>query len=328
MPEVIGRGRWADLDRLSVSRAVSAANRDEARAKLRPPTLNRICPSARSIKIRFTPPVGQFPTNPSICRHRGELWCVMRAVNYELLANRQYTVRDPCGVVRTANYLGRLLPDGEFVNPTLIRDLDPAPRKKSRIVGYEDIRLASIKGRSGDVLAGSATVCDRDLGERRRIVRLHLDALGNVKRADVQQTNQPHEKNWMPFSVDGKFTWIYSLDPTAILPGPLRACPLALDHLRGGAAMAFGRGYLCVTHEVIDKPEGRIYLHRFVKLDKKFYVTAVSPSWVFAHHGIEFGAGIARDGADLVLSYGFEDREARIMRVKAKEVEAMKWITP
>lgn len=264
--------------------------------------------------------------NPSICRHKGELWCVIRAVNYTM-GGGKYTVHDPHGVVRSENYLGRLLPNGTFVDPTLMRDLDPTPRQKSHILGYEDVRLASIKGRRGDVLTGSATVCDRD-PERRLIARLHFDAKGNVKRADVQPSNQLHEKNWMPLSVGGEFTWIYSLDPTAVLPGPLRPCPFALEHLRGGAVAPFKSGYLCVVHEVIDGPGGRIYLHRFVKLDGRFNVTAVSPAWVFAHHGIEFACGMARVGSKLVLAYGVEDREAWVVRVDVGEIKNMKWITP
>lgn len=308
-----------NLDRLSISRSAPVVDRENARSRLRPPKLGRLCPSARATQIRFEPPDGKLPTNPSVCRHRGELWCVVRAVNYSLLPGRKYVIHDPKNVVRTDNYLGRLRPNGELLEPRLMRDLDPSPRQKTNIVGYEDVRLVSVKDR----LTGSATVCDRFPDERRRIARLHLTSAGNVRRADVQTSNQLHEKNWMPLSVDGKFTWIYSVDPTAVLPGPLRRCLFALDHLRGGAAICFKDGYLCVMHEVIDKPQGRVYLHRFVKMDGKFNVTAVSPAWVFAHRGVEFAAGMASDGKDLVISFGFEDREAWVVRVKTKEVEAM-----
>jgi hypothetical protein len=163
----------------------------------------------------------------------------------------------------------------------------------------------------------------------RRIVRLHLTPKGDVKRADMQPTNQLHEKNWMPLSVGGKLTWIYSLDPTAILPGPLRECPFALEHLRGGAATAFKDGYLCVTHEVLPIDGKRVYLHRFVRLDERFNVVAVSPAWVFERYGIEFCAGIAVDSKQkIVLSYGIHDREAWIAHVDTREIERMKWMKP
>jgi len=323
----ISRYDGRDLDWLSVSRSVPESTRWEVRSMLRPSALSRFCPSARDARIQFEPPGGRLPMNPSICLHRGELWCVVRAVNYTM-CGRVYTIHDPHNVVRTENHLGRLDEGYRLVDPVHMLDLDPSPKRPSRVVGYEDVRLVSVSGRNGDVLTGSATVCDRAPDEMRRIARLHLDARGNVKRADVQPSNQICEKNWMPLAVDGEFTWIYSLDPTAILPGPLRACPFALEHLRGGAATAFGDGYLCVTHEVVDEPKGRIYLHRFVRLDPKFNVTHVSPAWIFSHFGIEFCAGIVHHAGRIILSYGIEDREAWITSVDAKEIEAMKWITP
>lgn len=322
----IGAPGPEDLDRFSVSRSTPAHGLYEARSMLRPPRLATICPSMSAVRIRFEPPGGRRPMNPSITWHDGELWCVVRAVNYSI-TGRQYTIDDADGIVRTENYLGRLLPDGEFVDPKPMLDLDPSPRRESRIVGYEDVRLVSIDGSDSAVLTASATVCDRD-PNRRLIARLYLDEDGNVRRAIVQPSNQLHEKNWMPLSVNGEFTWIYSLDPTCILPGPLRSCPFALEHLRGGAAICFDDGYLCVAHEAIDTDEDRIYLHRFVRLDGKWNVVAVSPAWIFADYGIEFCPGLVLDGDELVLSYGIKDQEAWVARVDVKEVEEMEWITP
>jgi len=315
----LGAKNDRDLDRMGVTRLTP--NRYDAREMLRPLPLSNTCPSARSSQILFEPPNGFHPLNPSICWHNGELWCVVRTVNYTI-TGKKYKVDDPDGITRTENYLGRLSPDVELIGAELMRDLDTAPRKKSKIVGYEDVRLVSVVGG----LAAGATVCDRD-PDRRLMARLHLNDDGDVVQADVQPSNQQHEKNWLPLSVNGEFTWIYSLDPTAILPGPLRSCPFALEHLRGGAAIAFKDGYLCIMHESIDTNEGRIYLHRFVRLDARFIVTAVSPAWVFAHHGIEFCAGMALDDHQLLISYGLKDQEAWIMQVDVAEVEAMGWIT-
>jgi len=313
-----------DADWVSVSRSASAAAREAARSMLRPPPIGSACPSARATRIRFEPPGGRLPMNPSVCRHDGQLWCVVRAVNYTLGKGRQYAVHDPRGVVRSENYLGVLETDGRLVDPMPMEDLDPSPRHPSGIVGYEDVRLVSVDGD----LTASATVCDRDPEGRRLIARLYIDDDGDIERADVQPSNQLHEKNWLPLSVGGQLVWIYSLDPTAVLPGPLRDCPLALDHLRGGAAIAHDGGYLCVTHEVVDAADGRIYLHRFVRIDAEWRVTGATPAWVFAHHGVEFCAGLARDGDDLVLTYGVEDREAWVLRVDAREVGEMRWVEP
>lgn len=323
----LGVGDDDDLDMMSVSRRVLPERRAEARTMLRPERLSVRCPSYRATRIRFEPPKGWFAMNPSICRHRGRVWCVVRTVNYTM-RGRQYTVHDRRGIVRTENYLGTLRATGELLKPRRMRDLDRSPRVRSGILGYEDVRLASVAGKGGvRELVGSATVCDRET-DRRLIARLDLTAAGDVRCATVQPSNQSHEKNWMPMSIGGRHTWIYSLDPTAILPGPLRDCPLSLDHLRGGAATPLDDGYLCVAHEVVEAEEGRVYLHRFVRLDARFFVTAVSRAWVFDHHGIEFCAGMVLDGPRLILSYGIEDREAWFARVNLKEVLAMKWIDP
>lgn len=325
--ERLGVGSQEELDRLSVSPRAPHIRRDEARGMLRPLALGKLLPSAKSTKIKFEPPDGYRPMNPSVCRHNGELWCVVRAVNYSM-SGRKYSIDDPDRIVRTENYLGRLGPSGELIDPKRMRDLDPSPRQDSKIVGYEDIRLVSLKGPEGPMLAGSCTVCDRDAA-RRMIAKLDLDRDGNVTHAHVQESRQTHEKNWMPVVVGGDIRFIYSLDPTVVIPGDARrACPLALDHARGGAAIAFEGGYLCVVHETIEAVETRIYLHRFVKLDAEFNVAAVSPSWIFQVYGIEFCAGLVEDGPDLVLTYGIKDCEAWFARIDKKELSTMTWVTP
>ena len=324
--KLVRLGVTEDLSLEDLSLKRNSTNRDEARRLLSPSSISLLCPGAEHTRIRFDPPNGWRQMNPSVCWHNGDLWCVVRTVNYSM-KGREYTVHDADGIVRTENYLGKLSRSGELTDARLMRDLDTSPREASRIVGYEDVRLVSIDGADGPELTGSATVCDRD-ASRRMIARLHLTRDGDVERADVQPSNQLHEKNWMPLSVDGELTWIYSLDPTAVLPGPLRESPFALEHLRGGAAIVFEDGYLCVTHEVIEANEGRIYLHRFVQLDEGFNVIGVSAAWVFSKPGIEFCCGLAQDEDSLILSYGIDDCEAWIARISLDEVEAMKWMNP
>jgi glycosyltransferase involved in cell wall biosynthesis len=302
-----------ELDQLSVSRMAPRAKREEARTLLRPERIHTTCPSARFTPIDFKPPKGWRSTNPSICRHKGALWCVVRTVNYEVKGGQYVSDTES---IRTENYLGRFRRDGRLIGMRKMRDRDPSPRQPSQVTGYEDVRLASVGGE----LRGSATVHDRG---GVKVVELEFDR-GDVKRARIRKSSREVEKNWMPLSRGSKLDWIYSLDPTIVLSaGSERSCPFRLEHLRGGAVTEFEDGYLAVTHEVIEEPNGRIYLHRFVRLNKKFTVTVISPAFVFAHYGIEFAAGLVRDGSKLVLSFGIEDREAWIMRVDVEEVEKM-----
>jgi hypothetical protein len=329
----LGAKSFADLDRTSVSRRAPEPVRSEARGMLRPPTLQVLCDRAKCVHIQFSPPSDWHPMNPSIVAHEGQLWCVVRTINYRL-NGRQYTVEDDGGVVRTENFIGVLRPNGKLVGfhklgttnagkpgkPKPMRDRDAAPRvPDARIVGYEDVRLVVLDGR----IAGSATVCDRD-ASRRQIAALHIGEDGAVERAVVQSSQQWHEKNWMPLpNRVGEMAWIVQIG-AHVPPGS----DLLLDHLRGGAVTALEDGLLAVTHEVVESNECRIYLHRFVRLSADLRVTAVSYAWVFTHHGIEFCAGLATQGDHLVLSYGVEDREAWTVSVPVEQVLQMEWITP
>ena len=266
--------------------------------------------------------------NPSLTWHRGKLLCNVRTVNYTM-TGRQYHVRDPDGIARTENFLGWLSQDGSLRDWRKVEDLDPSPRDtRTTIAGYEDIRLVSLEGR----LYGSATVCDRN-SDRRLMARLTFSEEGDVEEAKVLHARQPHEKNWMPFIHEGEIKWVYALDPTVVMTErPNEAyvgkSPFELQHLRGGAVAPFDQGFLAVTHENIDANEGRIYLHRFVLLDRDMKVTRVTRSFVFQHYGIEFGCGLALDGDQIVVSYGLKDNEAWLAKIPVSELHNMPWMDP
>ena len=64
-------------------------------------------------------------------------------------------------------------------------------------------------------------------------------------------------------------------------------------------------------HEVIDFGEGgRTTLHRFVWLDTHWRSTRISPAGFSNHRGAERALGLAQRGADLLISYGIDDRDA------------------
>ncbi len=85
----------------------------------------------------------------------------------------------------------------------------------------------------------------------------------------------------------------------------------------GGAACRIdpGLGVLTVVHQVV---AGRIYWHRFVLLmpsDRR-----CTPPFYFEHENIEFAAGIAVDGADVLVSYGVQDSRAALCRIALTEI--------
>jgi hypothetical protein len=318
--------------------------RFELRAMLRPLSLRKMLKTTKVIDLEPSPESlreggieNYHAMNPSVCVHNGELWVLIRMVNYTI-ENGEYKVPDLDGKVRTENLLGKytVLDSGALCSSLgLVQDLDKAPRADTRVLGYEDMRIFSVEGK----LWASSTV--RDRGEDRcKMALLTLDEDGDVTNAEVQGTaTRWVEKNWMPI-VGDEIRWLYEVCPTTIrhTSGSLQTtqpCSLALEHLRGGSqVIPFAGGYLCVTHETIAQDNWgcrRIYLHRFVRLDTKFCVTAVSPAWTFedGHHGIEFCTGMSynpKKSGQIVIAYGVEDREAKLLLVDEKEVEALEWI--
>jgi tetratricopeptide (TPR) repeat protein len=328
------------IEVLSVSRC---PQRWELRPMLRPPSIRKLCdytkivdvePTRKDLEEACVP--NYHATNPSVVVHRDELWAVVRMVNYTI-EDGKYVSCDADSRIRTVNLLGRLLEDGSSYTlgeMRIMRDLDKSPRRDTTVLGYEDVRPFSIDGK----LWASATVQDRNQGCR--IALLDINDAGNIESAIVQESKRQVEKNWMPI-VGDEIAWLYEIDPTAVwkIDGlqPSKPCELALDHIRGSShVIPFDDGYICVTHETISMANWgvrRIYLHRFVRLSKDMRVTAVSPSWTFEdrHYGIEFCCGLAHDPRRperLILGFGVEDRQAKLLIVPKDEVKKMAWISP
>jgi hypothetical protein len=130
-----------------------------------------------------------------------------------------------------------------------------------------------------------------------------------------------HEKNWMPFVVDGQLRFVYTCAPTVVfacdpLTGALerfaeRPAPEALSELRGGSqGVKVGDELLFVVHEAFDSRTGRTYTHRFVLLDEDLRLAGASVPFDITGERIEICAGMAHRDGDLVLSFGVGDRAA------------------
>jgi hypothetical protein len=327
----------------SISRNVHDAVRHEARndvALLARP-IATILSTVRASKLLVDEAVlvaggaaGYHLSNPSVAVHGGQLLCAIRSVNYKVEDDASYVVpASDCGEVKTQNFLSEIDPSTLTVRSIRhIGDYADAPKFPSLIHGYEDLRLIPLPGR----LVASATMRDRAPNNRNAIALLELSDRG-VERAYVQDGDR-HEKNWMPI-LDGTadVSFLYMTDPTTVTrfdpetgqcKQVARHVPrFSLDHLRGGSQLIpmsdASLGFLAVTHEVTLRDKNRVYLHRFVRFAPDFTVAAVSEPWFFRRRGVEFCAGLARMGDDLILSYGLGDCEAWLMRVNETEVLAM-----
>jgi hypothetical protein len=86
-------------------------------------------------------------------------------------------------------------------------------------------------------------------------------------------------------------------------------------------------GWLTVVHHahsLTDRQgERREYRHRFVQYDDRWQICASSPEFSFQFAGIEFCAGLARTGDGVVMSFGVEDRLARLVTISWSDLRAM-----
>jgi hypothetical protein len=101
---------------------------------------------------------------------------------------------------------------------------------------------------------------------------------------------------------------------------------LGCSDLRGGSqVIPFGDYRMCVVHETsLYKSEaGRkdgTYRHRFVVWDKNWNIVKVSSQFSFMEAKIEFCCGMTEYNNDFLLTFGFQDNAAYLLRVNKKVV--------
>ena len=297
--------------------------------------------------IAYTPLVidhapGWSLFNPSVTNDPEEKLVVnIRSSNYVIADDGSYTFQgtEDDGIIRTVNLLARL--DENLATSVVgqIPSQPPGPSTRlSRVLGCEDVRLLAV----GNSWKALATVRDRNHYERCDIALLSLPSLNAAEETTLSVIPGPdparHEKNWMPFVVDGELHVMYLCSPTVV--GHLDANsqlvvdssttgPPSATHFRGGSqGVPFNDGYLFLVHEVTFFGTQRVYSHRFIHMtsgimksgDRRWDITSLSCPFYFREMGIEFAAGLAVDGDDIVASFGVRDAEAWLVRMSANQV--------
>ena len=274
---------------------------------------------------------GYAPMNPSaLVLPDGRRLVLVRTVNYRV-ADGQYPTTDGSGIIRTRNWVVEVDAAWRPVRRTMLTDATGIPRTTYPVEGFEDCRI--YPGPAGE-LAASATV--RDIGDGRcelTLLALHESASGewSVENARVirDYEHDRAQKNWMP--ILGKPDWfLYLCDPTTVIdcaPGGTRVVTRVTDldpdltDFRGSSqVIPHADGWIGIVHEVAFTP-GRVYLHRFIRLNAAFEILVVSEPFYFAERGIEFCAGLARDGDRLVASFGVNDESAHLAVFDAAAID-------
>lgn len=286
-------------------------------------------------RIDLDLPPGWFATNPSIAASDDGFLAIVRTLDYEIVGPYRYRFNDPHGRQNTVNHLVRLdrdlRPVASFpvVDATLL-----APRHPCRYAGLEDCRLVRWQG---GWVASCGTV-DRTPSCVGMIDLVRLDPATGAFHAIVPLSDRASsrwEKNWMPVVAGDNLLFVYGCDPLSVLrldpelgavvPHRQHAAPPLAREIKGGSqGVRVPGGWLFCVHQSADFPDrNRCYLHRFMRLDDEFRLTHLSRPFTFLAPGIEFCAGLALRGDDLVASFGVEDREAHLVRTTLPEALAL-----
>lgn len=271
--------------------------------------------------------------NPTIVAHGDGYLAVVRSSNYRIVDGQYVMPPEDSGMIRTENIVVQL-------DPSLAAEhscVATAQYDKSDypVDGLEDVRLNVCDGQ----LIASATVrnwAGRD-GNCRIATAELFPGRGAFQR--IRMLDEPtvgiHEKNWMP--IVGTQRWVYSCweaGRTAFAADVddrwhvtlLGESPAIARGWRGGSQVinAGDNRWLALVHEVAADDGRRIYEHRFVLFDDGCDIVGWSPPFAFREtRTIEFAAGLARRGDQLVATFGVRDAEAWMVEMSLAEVLGM-----
>jgi predicted GH43/DUF377 family glycosyl hydrolase len=294
------------------------------------------------IDLAIAPPHdGWSLFNPSIASDGNGYMVVVRSSNYAIV-DGQYVIPMADGnCIRTENILALVTEDLVVADPRPIAGPHYS-RSDFPVDGLEDCRLNSVAGR----WYLSATVRNVEgFDGNCRIATAEL--FPNERFADhfavrPEPIARRHEKNWMP--IEGTHRFLYAAWEDGRVVTATRGLkgwklyqhgesPRIARGFRGGSQVihAVGSTYIALVHEVAQDDDGkRIYEHRFVAFTIAdgipSFAGVSAPFYFREHRAIEFAAGLARRGDQVVASFGVRDAEAWIAEFDLHDILAMIYV--
>jgi len=287
--------------------------------------------------------------NPSIYVDKGKLILNLRHVNYtlyhcegeQLFINRwgplAYLNPENDIHLRTTNWLCELNDDLTIKNwnkvDTSKLDIEPV----WEFIGLEDGRLV----RWDDKLYLCGVRRDTKTNGEGRMELSELKKYKEVKRSRIQPPNDPNsycEKNWMPV-IDMPYHFVKWTNPTELVkvnPETNTSKTVLLkegvgefQNLRGGSqVIPYGEDRICIIHEVdlwknkLEQKDAK-YTHRLVIWDKDWNIKHISEPFSFMGGEVEFCCGLAEYNNELLISFGFQDNAAFILKMPTKYFDEM-----
>ncbi len=282
--------------------------------------------------------------NPSIIQHKGGYYAIARTSNYAIREGIYHTINAD-GIVRTRNYLLRLDSDFKILSKREVVDNLKRRRYPVIIWGMEDCRLFI---KEEKLYFTCTTIDNHSLGYPQISLALidsldNLDKESKVSKSETVEikslkhlpgpTETPtYQKNWLPFTVNGKIKYLYHLNPITVLDENLaiedfNVPPINTDKFRGSAGpINYNDGYLVMYHHVIFVTRGeRYYIHRYVFLDTNFKIVRYSHPFMFFKLGIEYVCGMCLNEQEdkVVITLGVNDQTAKIVTADRNIIDDM-----
>jgi FkbM family methyltransferase len=168
-------------------------------------------------------------------------------------------------------------------------------------------------------------------------LEIHKNTVKEAKRHRIEPPNNPNsycEKNWMPV-IDMPFHFIKWSNPTELVKVNIEdntsETIILKDgvgphlNLRGGSQIIpYGDYRICIIHEVdlwknkLQQKDAK-YTHRLIMWDKEWNIKHISDSFSFMDGEIEFCCGLAEYQGDLLITFGFQDNAAYILRIQKEK---------
>lgn len=294
--------------------------------------------------------------NPSMFVDDGEIWLILRNVNYTLYhCENGQTFNSRWGPLsylnpehdphlRTTNWLCKLTPELEIES---YRKIDTSLLDKEPLwefVGLEDARLVRWEGKLYAIGVRRDTTTNGQ--GRMELSELFADAsavreIGRVRIETPVDKDSYCEKNWMPV-LDKPFHFVKWTNPLELVradpktgdswqtrPVDETGAILGAPDLRGSSQVIRWRDCrVCVVHDCDLKKDRNgqkdaTYRHRFVVWDQDWNVVKIGEPFSFMDGEIEFCCGLAEWKEDWLVTFGFQDNAAYILRIPAGMIHAV-----
>ena len=288
--------------------------------------------------------------NPSILIKEEKILVNLRHLQYTLYHSEKQNFEHPYGplvylhpendcTLTTTNFYCELNDslDITYYSKVDTSNFDIPP--KWEFVGLEDARLIHWDNKL--YLCGVRRDLDTIGTGRMELSEIvkHDNKIVEISRARIPAPPPDKEycnKNWMPI-LDQPYHFVKWVNGTEIVKfdpvGLTTKTVIQKDRvynskdMRGGSqVLPFKNGYFCLIHETdLYKSEaGRkdaTYRHKFVVWDKNWNIIKISKEFSFLNAKIEFACGMAKLKNDYLITFGFQDNAAYILKVNEQVIE-------